>query len=151
MAVRSPDFKNMFAKQSLPSGEPLKIHLDAKTGAVLALVKYLYTDTADNIDITEDLITLASKYNLTQLKDYCLPSFMKKLDASNCLSMYLFAYKLNFNNLKTAAFKHLDGNWKLHQNSQEFLEMMKTCPNSVLDIMKQFQEEEITLCEFELK
>ena len=138
--------------QSTPNGESLKIHLDGSIGAVRALVKYLYTDAnIDNIDITEDLIMLASKYNLIQLKDYCLPTFMKKLDASNCLSMYLFAYKLNFNDLKTAAFKYLDGNWKLHQNSQEFLEMMKTCPNSVLDIMKKFQEEEIILCEFELK
>ena len=144
----------MFSKQSPPNGEPLKIHLDATTEAVRVLVKYLYTDAnIDSNDVTEDLINLASKYNLNQLKDYCLPTFMKKLDASNCLSMYSFAYKLNFNDLKTSAFKYLNGNWKLHQNSLEFLEMMKTNPNSVLDIMKQFQEEEIgiTACDFELK
>ena len=54
--------------QAPPVGEPLKIHLDATTGAVGALVKYLYTDAVDNDDITEDLIALASKYNLVQLK-----------------------------------------------------------------------------------
>ena len=42
--------------------------MDATTGAVGALVKYLYTDAVDNDDITEDLIALASKYNLVQLK-----------------------------------------------------------------------------------
>ena len=68
LAVRSPDFKSMFAMQAPPVGEPLKIHLDATTGAVGALVKYLYTDAVDNDDITEDLIALASKYNLVQLK-----------------------------------------------------------------------------------
>merc|ERR1712186_289494 len=122
LAVRSPDFKSMFAMQAPPVGEPLKIHLDATTGAVGALVKYLYTDAVDNDDITEDLIALASKYNLVQLKEYCLPTFIENLNASNCLNMY--AFKLNFDELKTAAFKTLDENWKMHQNSSEFLEMM---------------------------
>ena len=68
LAVRSQDFKNMFAMQAPPASEPLKIHLDATNGAVGALVKYLYTDAVDPDVITEDLIALASKYNLTQLK-----------------------------------------------------------------------------------
>merc|ERR1711934_860684 len=86
--------------------------------------KYLYTDAVDPDDITEDLIALASKYNLTQLKDYCLPTFIENLNASNCLNMWVYAYKLNFDELKTAAFKTLDENWKMHQNSSEFLEIM---------------------------
>ena len=88
MAVRSPDFKSMFAMQAPPAGESLKIHLDANTGAVGALVKYLYTDAVNDGDITEDLIALASKYNLTQLKDHCLPTFISKLNASNCLTTF---------------------------------------------------------------
>merc|ERR1712038_2077917 len=140
LALRSPDFKSMFAMQAPPAGEHLKIHLDATTGAVQAMVKYLYTDAVDTDEITEDLIGLASKYNLIQLKDYCLPTFTKKLDGSNCLTMYIFGYKCNFDDLKTAAFNALDENWKMHQNSKEFLEMMKTCPNGVLEIMTRFQK-----------
>ena len=45
--------------------------------------------------------------------------------------MWVYAYKLNFDELKTAAFKTLDENWKMHQNSSEFLEMMKSAPNAV--------------------
>merc|ERR1712086_1170114 len=51
-----------------------------------------------------------------------------------------YAYKLNFDELKTAAFKTLDENWKMHQNSSEFLEMMKSAPNAVLEIMNRFQK-----------
>ena len=138
--MRSPDFKSMFAMQAPPAGEPLKIHLDAKTGAVGALVKYLYTDAVNENDITEDLIALASKYNLTQLKDHCLPTFINKLNASNCLTRYAYGYKHNLDDLKTAAYKLLDENWKMHQNSSEFLEMMKTCPNAVFEIMNRFQK-----------
>ena len=54
--------------------------------------------------------------------------------------MYIFGYKCNFDDLKTAAFNALDENWKMHQNSKEFLEMMKTCPNGVLEIMTRFQK-----------
>ena len=65
------------------------------------------------------------------LQDYCLPTFIENLNASNCLNMWVYAYKLNFDELKTAAFKTLDENWKMHQNSSEFLEMMKSAPNAV--------------------
>ena len=98
----------------------------------------LYTDAVDPDDITENLI--ASKYNLTQLKDYCLPTFIENLNASNCLNMWVYAYKLNFDELKTAAFKTLDENWKMHQNLSEFFEMMKSAPNTVLEIMNCFQK-----------
>ena len=138
--MRSPDFKSMFAMQAPPAGESLKIHLDANTGAVGALVKYLYTDAVNDGDITEDLIALASKYNLTQLKDHCLPTFISKLNASNCLTRYAYGYKHNLDDLKTAAYKLLDENWQRHKNSAEFLEMMKTCPNGVFEIMNRFQK-----------
>merc|ERR1712195_94994 len=77
--------------------------------------------------------------------DYCLPTFIENLNASNCLNMWVYAYKLNFDELKTAAFKTLDENWKMHQNSSEFLEMMKSAPNAVLEIMNRFQK--ITDCQ----
>ena len=138
MAVRSPDFKSMFAMQAPPAGEPLKIHLEATTGVIGALVKYLYKDVVDKDDITEDLIALAVKYNLVQLKEHCLPIFSKTLKASNCMRMYIYAYKLKFDDLRKDAFKILDENWKIYQNSPEFLETMKTCPNGILEIMNEF-------------
>ena len=140
LAVRSADFKSMFAMQAPPAGEHLKIHLEATTGVIGALVKYLYKDVIDKEDITEDLIALAVKYNLTQLKDHCLPTFIKKVNATNCLSMYVFAYNLKFDDLKKTAFKSLDENWKIYNNSKEFLEKMKICPNGILEIMNQFQK-----------
>ena len=43
------------------------------------MVKYLYTDTLENTDINEDLMNLADKYELTQMKELCLPFFVKKV------------------------------------------------------------------------
>jgi len=140
LATRSADLKNMLAMQGTPPEGLLKINMDASTGAVGALVKYLYTDSVDNDDITEDLIALATKYKLTQLRDYCLPTLIEMISSENCLTMYVYGYKQNNEQVKTAAFKILDENWKLYHNNTEFLDVMKTCPNAVLEIMSRLHK-----------
>ena len=37
------------------------------------------SDTLENADINEDLMNLADKYELTQMKELCLPFFVKKV------------------------------------------------------------------------
>lgn len=64
--MRSQEFKQMFANSS--STEEVKIHLDVSTEALETLVKYLYTDSVAHEDITEDLVALSEKYNLTQVR-----------------------------------------------------------------------------------
>lgn len=141
LAVRSADFRKLFSMQESPPGsEGLKIHLDANSDAVKALIKYLYTDSVGIDDISEDLIALATKYNLTQLKEYCLPTFIENINADNCLTMFIYGYKHNFPELKEAAFKILDDHYKRFHNSSELMEMMKTCPSGVLEIMSKFQQ-----------
>ena len=66
LAMRSQEFKQMFANSS--STEEVKIHLDVSTEALETLVKYLYTDSVAHEDITEDLVALSEKYNLTQVR-----------------------------------------------------------------------------------
>jgi len=139
LATRSQDFKAMLAAQPA-SEEPLRIPLEVTTASIKALVKYLYTDSVDNDDITEDLIALSEKYNLTQLKEYCMPTMVENINSGNCIQMYIYGYKHNFEELKTAAFRTLDENWKNYAKSSDFLEMMKSCPNAVLEIMSRLQK-----------
>jgi len=140
LGVRSRNFQAMFAGQEKPVGEALKIHVDASTKSVEALIKYLYTDALENNDITEDLIALSEKYNLDQLKTYCMPTFIENVNAKNCLQMYVYGYRHNFDQLKTTAFKTLDDNWKQYASSNEFPEMMKNYPNAVLEIMSRLHK-----------
>jgi len=140
MSTRSNDFRKMLEMQQSPPGEAMKIHVDANTEAVSALVKYLYTDAVDMSGITEDLIALSTKYSLTQLKDYCLPTFMDNISDANCLNMYVYGFKHNFDDVKDVAFKTLDENWNKYQNSSQFVDLMKTCPNAVLEIMSRLQK-----------
>jgi len=138
LAMRSQEFKQMFANSS--STEEVKIHLDVSTEALETLVKYLYTDSVAHEDITEDLVALSEKYNLTQLKEWLMPTFIEKISVDNCLKMYVFGYKHKFESLKTSAFKTLDENWKYYENSSDFMDMMKNCPNAILEIMSRLQK-----------
>ena len=87
LAARSPVFKRLFASQSA-MGEPVRESIDASTEAIKAMVKYLYTDNLENTDINEDLMNLADKYELSQMKELCLPFFVKKV--------YTLAYKSHY-------------------------------------------------------
>ena len=84
LAVRSPAFKAMFSQMEQVFQE---VSVDASTEALKAMVKYMYTDSLDDADITEDLMKLAEKYELVQLKELCLPLFVKKIRVDNCLKV----------------------------------------------------------------
>ena len=108
------------------------------------MVKYLYTDTLDNEAINEDLMTLADKYELTQMKEFCLPYFVKKIHADNCLKAYVYGHLHNYEPLKFAAFHTMDENWKRYETSQDLIEMMKTHPNAVLEIINRLYKKKMS-------
>ena len=126
-----------------------------------ALMKYLYTDNLKNEDITEDLMALAEKYELLQLREKCLPLLIKKINVENCLKMYVYGQLHNYEPLKYAAFQILDQNWEKYEQSTDligkssdndagneitetkvkfphFTEMMESHPQSVMEIMNRF-------------
>ena len=138
LAARSPVFKKLFAAQSA-TGEPLKESVDASAEGLKAMVKYLYTDILDNTSINEDLMNLADKYELSQMKELCLPFFVKKVRGDNCLKAYIYGHLHNYEPLKAKAFEALDENWSLYESSSDLTEMMKTHPNAVLEIVNRLE------------
>merc|ERR1719495_1172369 len=112
LSTRSEEFGKMFGLLGTQGTEALRIPLDATTGAIRTLVQYLYTDSVGIDDVTEELIALSEKYKLQQLRDFCMPTFIEKINTGNCLKMYTYGYKHQFEEVKGAAFKTLDDNWK---------------------------------------
>ena len=104
------------------------------------MVKYLYTDTLQQADINEDLMTLADKYELTQMKELCLPYFVKKINTDNCLKAYIYGHLHNYEPLKTSAFHTLDENWAKYEKSSELIDMMKTHPKAALEILNRLHK-----------
>jgi len=140
LSTRSAEFGKMFGLLGTGSTEALRIPLDATTTAIRTLVQYLYTDSVGVDDVTEELIALSEKYKLQQLREFCMPTFIEKINTANCLKMYAYGYKHQFEEVKGAAFKTLDDNWKNYATSSDFLDMMQACPNGVLEIMSKFHK-----------
>ena len=137
LATRSPVFKKLFASQSATiEGIPIKESVDAPAEALKAMVKYLYTDNLENAVVNEDVMNLADKYELSQMKELCLPAFVKKVNGENCLKAYIYGNLNNYEPLKHAAFMTMVEHWsKLYESSSDVTEMMKTHPNEVLEIV----------------
>ena len=134
LAARSQVFKKLFASKSA-TDEPLKESIDASAEGLKAMVKYLYTDILDDTNINEDLMNLADKYELAQMKELCLPFFVKKVRGDNCLKAYIYGHLHNYEPLKAKAFEAMDENWSMYESSPDITEMMKTHPNAVLEIV----------------
>merc|ERR1711981_785592 len=125
------------------AGQAIPCHrfvLAVRSPALKAMVKYMYTDCLDDSDITEDLMKLAEKYELMQLKELCLPLFVKKIRVDNCLKAYIYGALHNYEPLKLEAFNMLDQNWKMYENSADLLEMMKTHPQVVMEILNRLHK-----------
>merc|ERR1712038_258491 len=137
LAARSPIFKRLFASKNV-TDEPIRESTDSSTEALKAIVKYLYTDTLEDGNINEDLMNLADKYELSQMKELCLPFFVKKVRGDNCLKAYIYGHLHNYEPLKSAAFTAMDENWGMYEKSPDITEMMKTHPNAVLEILNRF-------------
>ena len=135
LSARSSVFKKLFETQSVGIGEPIKESIDASTEALQAMIKYLYTDNLDGNAINEDLMNLADKYGLSQMKQLCLPFFVKKVRGDNCLKAYIYGHLHDYEPLKAKAFAAIDENWSRYESSTEITEMMKTHPNAVLEIL----------------
>ena len=137
LATRSPVFKKLFASQSATiEGIAIKESIDAPGEALKAMVKYLYTDNLDNAIVNEDVMNLADKYELSQMKELCLPAFVEKVNGENCLKAYIYGHLNNYEPLKNAAFNTMVENWsKIYESSNDITEMMKTHPNDVLELV----------------
>ena len=137
LGARSPVFKAMFNFNGSSTATGQIEIPDASTEALKALRKYLYTDSVDNNDISQDLIALSDKYNLVNLQELCLPIFIKTIDIDNCLQMYYFGYLHNIEQIKTTAFNILRKNWKKFKDSSDLKELLKSYPEAGLEIINQ--------------
>ena len=60
----------------------------------------MYTDSVGVDDVTEELIALSEKYKLNQLREFCMPTFIEKINTANCLKMYAYGFKHSFEEVR---------------------------------------------------
>ena len=102
LVARSDVFAAMFTHEMKESMEnKVKIE-DVDCKVVKEMLRYIYTQKVDKIDetITEDLLAVADKYLLNELKSICEKNLIKKLSNDNFVNCLVTADKCKLNDLK---------------------------------------------------
>lgn len=73
---------------------------DVTVQGVEELLRYIYTGSVDNLkmksgNLANQLIVLADKYDLTELKRHCENILLRELTADNAIEMYLLATRVS--------------------------------------------------------
>ena len=101
LAARSEVFEAMFTQEKKENGENnVKIE-DFTCEVVMEMLRYMYTHKINEIEkMLEDLLTLADKYLLKELKSLCESTLIENLSNSNICNLMLIANKYDLYNLK---------------------------------------------------
>ena len=65
---------------------------------------------------------------------------MERVSFKNCLKMYIYGHAHNYEPLKTQAFNVLDANWSHFESTNLLIDMMKTNPAAVLEILNRLHK-----------
>lgn len=111
LAARSPTFLAMFeeatSSQSGKYNKSQRIEIkDVEPDTFLQALKYIYTGKVDHLDnVAAQLLTVADKYTLKQLKSICEESLIRNMNSSNVGSIYMLADVHSAEYLKKEALK----------------------------------------------
>ena len=91
LAARSSVFAAMFEHEMKGSRENRVVIQDVSYEAVKEMVAYIYTGKSPNIDMTEDILQLADKYDLDELKATCETILCSKITIENAANLLILA------------------------------------------------------------
>ena len=134
LSLRSDFFKKMFNQEYKESNEGLMTTTDFNAQTMKSFLKYLYTDSIDQVEIDYDLLRAAHLYDFKKLISECVRGLSMKINDDNVKDMLQVALMLELPTLleqvKEQVGKQLE-NWRENQNQKhktqiyQFLGSMK--------------------------
>ena len=134
LSLRSDFFKKMFNQEYKESNEGLMTTTDFNAQTMKSFLKYLYTDSIDQVEIDYDLLRAAHLYDFKKLISECVRGLSMKINDDNVKDMLQIALMLELPTLleqvKEQVGKQLE-NWRENQNQKhktqidQFLGSMK--------------------------
>ena len=167
LSLRSDFFKKMFNQEYKESNEGFMTTTDFNAQTMKSFLKYLYTDSIDQVEIDYDLLRAAHLYDFKKLISECVRGLSMKINDDNVKDMLQVALMLelptlleqvkeqvgkqfekwreNENKKRIDQFKQFLGSMKLGQNQhldmKGFDEALKTHLNQYLDTQKKIKLE----------
>ncbi|XP_065203292.1 speckle-type POZ protein B-like isoform X4 [Planococcus citri] len=137
LAARSPVFKAMF-KNNLMENQQNRVEIkDADENVFQEVLRYIYTGKVENLnDIALELMLIAEKYDLAQLKGMCLKVLGSLLSVNNVVKILIIADLNNAHYLKTQAVEYIRANVLKVMRSKDWTDLNAhpDLMNNILDV-----------------
>ncbi|XP_043288340.1 TD and POZ domain-containing protein 3-like [Venturia canescens] len=117
LAAHSEVFQAMFSSRMTENEENRVTIVDIDAKLFREFLNYLYTGQVNNLkDSVEEMIMVADKYQVTELKEMCANFMLKNLNTKNVVQYILIADKLCCNKLKKEALHLLQNSLSVYEN-----------------------------------
>ena len=96
---------------------------------------YIYTNNVEDLaKKARDLVPVAEKYELTDLKTKCSLALIKQIDKESAVEMALMADMYNNENLRKAAVRYIMNNKSHYQQDPTWRETFMNNPSLLIDL-----------------
>ena len=113
LSLRSDFFKKMFNQEYKESNEGLMTTTDFNAQTMKSFLKYLYTDSIDQVEIDYDLLRAAHLYDFKKLISECVRGLSVKINVDNVKDILQLARMLELPTLLEVAKKKMEETLKL--------------------------------------
>ncbi|XP_065199693.1 protein roadkill-like [Planococcus citri] len=135
LAARSPVFKAMF-KHNMTENQRNCVEIkDIDEKIFEEVLRYIYTGKVTKLqDMAFELMPVADKYILSELKDMCFNSMKALLSSKTAVKIFKYADSYNLRSLKRAAITYILANLQKVQKSDDWNEITSR-PDLMLSIL----------------
>ena len=121
LSLRSDFFKKMFNRDCKESNEGIMTTTDFTGKTMRSFLKYLYTDSIDQVEIDCDLLRAAHLYDFKKLISECVRGLSVKINVDNVKDILQLARLLELPTLLEVAKKKMEEklqNWRENENKK---------------------------------
>lgn len=125
MAACSPYFRELFFSADGKEMNKKEVVLENLDPSVMeVIVNYMYSAEIDiNDNNVQDILTIASRFQIPSVFTVCVNYLQKKLSKNNCLAIYRLALMLNCARLAVAARDYIADRFETVAKDEDFLEL----------------------------
>merc|ERR1719282_1446060 len=138
LSLRSDFFKKMFNQEYKESNEGFMTTTDFNAQTMKSFLKYLYTDSIDQVEIDYDLLRAAHLYDFKKLISECVRGLSMKINDDNVKEMLQIALMLELPTLLEEAKKKMKE--KLQNWIEKEIQKRKDQVNQLLGSLKLGQD-----------
>ena len=137
LAARSPVFDRMLSSDMKESEENQVILTDISPDTVSDMLSYIYTNSVEEFDKkARDLVPVAEKYELTDLKSKCSVALIKQIDKESAVELALMADMYSDEDLRKAAVRYIMDNKPHYQQDPAWRETFMNNPSLLMDLFQ---------------